>query len=331
MVIMAISLVFKKIFYYRAWEFFDAFVYTGEAGLSQHFDERGDSSRQYFYDKFYLSNQVTINALGNRIGCYEEHFSSAAKVLLLGDSQLFGSGTDDEGTFSAHLCKKYRAAVYNAARRNGIRMLKHPHYEFTSILYTVTERDAGSCHWLQSPDKNLFIKEKDNSSFLIAQTSATDIVNKAHRRIEFLRGFFGAKFDNLLSGRIIAPANRLDLMSRVAAPIGSISKLVECAREVKDVLHKRNIKVGFLVFPANRSIYPLEYGLTTDDVSLGFIDRLSEAFEHAGLATFNTRECLLRAAAAGDVSQRHDTHLNSLGYKSLTDCIDKTSLSGLFR
>lgn len=322
-------------FFFQAWEFFSLFVYEGYAERSQVFRESGDSARRYLFQRHVSENRVSVNALGNRTACYEDRLERRPRVLLIGDSQLFGSGTGDEGVFSSHLCRRYPAAVYNGARRHGLDLLAHPEWKFDAILFTLTERNtvAGRC------DPGF---EKAVAGAASRRTAASYLLPAAGERrpwleqfqagLKHLHGFLSGRFKAFALGRWFPPERHLDIAAphRVSRP-DAVARNVECARRMAAHFGAQGIPIGFLVFPAHQTIYPAELGLQVDPATLGFIDELSRALDEAGIRSLNSRQCLAEASRRVGVYHPHDSHLNGAGFGALAACLAQSRLDELFR
>ena len=333
--VVACYFAFPKLFFFRAWEFFTLFVHEGYADRSQAFRESGDSARNYLFQRHVSDNRVSVNALGDRSACYEERPQARPRVLVVGDSQLYGMGTSDEGTLPAQLCRLFGAAIYNSAGRSGLEILRHPDYRFDAVLFTRTERAMVNRDCDDSFEK--FGREGDalrsRESFLLPEGGARrSVAAQAQAGLKHLSGVITSRARALLLGRWRAPESHLDITAphRVARA-DAIARNVDCARRIEDYFRQRGLAVGFLVFPAHQTIYPAELGLRPDAATLGFIDELSRAWAKAGVRSFNSKQCLQAAAARGTVYHPHDTHLNALGYQALAECLRDSRLAPLFR
>jgi len=332
--VVAFYFAYPKPFFFQAWEFFSLFVYEGHAARSQTFRESGDSARRYLFQNPVSDNRVSVNELGNRVACYESRLERRPRVLLIGDSQLFGSGTGDEGVFSSHLCRLYPAAIYNGARKHGLEMLKHPDYGFDAILFTLTERNAanGNCAGsLEKFDENAAEPRTRESYLLPEGRDRQPWLEHFQAGIKHLHGFLSGRFKAFALGRWFPPERHLD----VAAPhrvnrSDSVARNVECARNTAAYFKAKGIAVGFLVFPAHQTLYPAELGLQVDAVTMGFVDDLSRALSEAGIRTFNAKACLQAASRERAVYNRHDSHMNAAGFGALAACLKDSRLSPLF-
>jgi hypothetical protein len=256
-------------------------------------------------------------------------------VLLVGDSQLFGSGTGDDGIFSSQLCGLFDAAIYNGSRRHGLELLRHPDYRFDAILFTQSERTLvhGGCEWLPDGLAASLERPRSRASYLLPdERNRRPVSDQVEAAASHLSGVLESKMRLLEAGRWTAPEGHLDITAphRVTGPKAGADGL-ECAKRAERFFAQRGIKAGFLVFPAHQTIYPGELGVTLDEATSTFIDELTAAWTSAGLRTVNSRRCLLDARARGVVFHPHDSHLNELGYRSLAECVAGSSLASLFR
>jgi hypothetical protein len=333
-VVIAIYFAFPQLFFFRAWEYFSLFVYEGYGARSTTFRESGDSARQYLVPRYASENRVSVNGLGNRVACFENRPDVRPRVLLIGDSQLFGSGTGDDGVFSSKLCSVFEAAIYNGARRHGLELLGHPDYRFDAILFTQTERALarGGCEWWTGGlERNLAAGRSRESFLLPDERTRRPFAAQFEVGVSHLFDVLASKLRLLEAGRWRAPERHLDVTAphRVAST-QSVANSLQCASRVEQFFAQRGIAVGFLVFPAHQTIYADELGVTLDKPTSLFIDELTSAMAAAGLRTVNSRKCLLDARKRGSVFHPHDSHLNELGYHALAECVTGSSLARLF-
>ncbi len=336
LILYACYLSHPKIFHFRAWEFFPIFVYNGERERHQRLEESGDSSREYFIQRYVQTNNITVNEYGNRIACFDPNRQAKPAVLLLGDSQLFGSGTDDSQTFPAHLCKQHHASIYNGANKHDMDLLRHPTMRFNSVLISKTERDNFSDSFCkQLDDLEAHYDEKlPESSFQIpgGTFDQTKIMLKHGHKflMGYLRGRVKAFFYGINHGFIAPEAHPYKCRHERKDVAADIEKETACAKRITKFFHDKHMKVGFLYFPAHQTIYGKESNLTIDEGTNSFIDKMTQRLKQEGIPTFNSKQCLLNAKAKGLVYQMHDTHMNGFGYQALTECLKQSDLEKLF-
>ena len=115
-VIIYIFYLFKPdLFYFRGWEYFENLVYTKGNSHKVTLNETGDATRKYLIQRYNKLNTISINEFGNRLACYNPSIKKDKSLLMIGESQLFGSGLDDSETLSTAICKKYN--VYTCTSR----------------------------------------------------------------------------------------------------------------------------------------------------------------------------------------------------------------------
>jgi hypothetical protein len=335
LVAFAIYLSNPLSFHFRAWEFFDIFVYNGFYGRHHHLIETGDSSRDYLFQRYFAANDVSVNEFGNRIACYDPSSAAKPRVLVLGDSNLFASGTDDQATFSSRLCRLYRANVYNGSRRNELSLLRVESLRFDAILFTTTERiplaDKYCGEFKQfAAEYDRKIPDRD---IRLPDASPVSLVKMLYGANEFLMGYMKSRlhtlFNAILHGLLAPPGHIIMESHRYQRIAAVVEREVVCARKLTAFFGARGIAVGFLYFPSHQTIYRQEADFAVDDNTASFIDRMSERLAEAGLRTMNTKACLNEAKSRTLVFQMHDTHLNADGYESLAKCLGRSNLSAL--
>lgn len=112
-------------FYYRAWEYFDAFPYRSRAFppvWQRH--ESGDlSNRHLLLYRESWPTRVTADEDGFRSVPYE---AEAYPILFNGDSAVWGSGLSDRATLPYALAEQLAVPVFNGARTPLRNALLHP-------------------------------------------------------------------------------------------------------------------------------------------------------------------------------------------------------------
>ncbi|MBL0319272.1 MAG: hypothetical protein IPP74_08295 [Alphaproteobacteria bacterium] len=323
-------------FHFRSWEFLPIFIFNGELDRSQIMPESGDSAREYLIQRYTQTNHISVNEYGNRVACFDKNQQIKPAVLLFGDSQMFGSGTDDSQTFPAQLCKNYHASIYNAARNHDLDLLRHPTYHFNAILFSITERDDFStsyCSKLDEIEAHYDEKLPEQSFYIPKATFKQNWLMLRHGH-KFLMGYLRNRIKALFYGinhGFIAPDNQIIKFTHQRQDAdGDIERETACAKRLVNFFHQKHINVGFLYFPAHQTLYGKDYHLSIDEGTYTFIDKISARFKQEGLLTFNSKQCLLDAKAKGLVYQMHDTHLNGFGYYHLAECLKHSPLDTLF-
>ena len=332
LVVFAIYLFNPLAFHFRAWEFFDIFVYTGVYGRHHHVIETGDSSRQFPIQRYAASNDVSVNEFGNRIACYDPSLAAKPRVLVLGDSQLFGSGTDDAGTFPSQLCRLYHANVYNGSRRHGLSLLRVESFRFDAILFTTAERYSLADQFCSplvpfAAEYDRKISERDIRMPDASPARLVKILGQANAYFNgYLKGRLNVLFNAILLGPLAPSGHIIMVPHRYLSVAAVVEREISCAKTLAAFFEVRGITVGFLYFPAHQTVYGQEADFVVDDDTASFIDRMSDGLAEAGLRTMNTKACLKEAKSRALVYQMHDTHLNADGYGRIAECLRRSNL-----
>ena len=140
-VIIYIFYLFKPdLFYFRGWEYFENLVYAKGNSHKVTLNETGDATRKYLIQRYNKLNTISINEFGNRVACYNPTTKKDKSLLMIGESQLFGSGLDDAETLPATICKKYNVNLYNASRKNYFNLLRVEEFDFDNVIIISPER-----------------------------------------------------------------------------------------------------------------------------------------------------------------------------------------------
>jgi len=112
-------------FYYRAWEYFDAFPYRSRAFPPVwERDESGDlSNRHLLLFRESWPTRVTADQDGFRSVPYQ---AERYPILVNGDSAVWGSGLSDRATLPYALAEQLGVPVFNASRTPLGNALLHP-------------------------------------------------------------------------------------------------------------------------------------------------------------------------------------------------------------
>jgi hypothetical protein len=304
-----------KFWYFRGYEFYSDWVYTGLAEPSITMSESGDSSREFLFDRISTTNQISLNKYGHRVSpC------NYPEVVALGDSQMFGSGLSDRQTFPFQLLAEGGPCIYNAGRHNTIDAFQIPELNFTSVLVTSTERDGFTWYCDLQPESWDFSKS-DSQSLQLQRVSAPRLALETaiERTISVVRG----KVQNLLALRLQAPRSRLVKFQHSLTP-EAIKENVECVVRLNAVFAEHGLDASFLLFPAAQTIYPEDAPVQPDSVTLSFISSLSTELRLRGIRTIDSKDCLMGQQSS--MVQLHDTHLSPEGTKRLAHCVMSAQL-----
>ncbi len=124
-------------FYFRSWEYFPEVVYHKPSIVWDGY-EQGSSSRMYFF-RFQESwyTHVSCDEDGWRTVPYP---SDDYKILVLGDSQTWGSGLSDNETFPWLLAEDLKIPVFNGAKGAGsANVFKKPSNRHVNIVVHVID------------------------------------------------------------------------------------------------------------------------------------------------------------------------------------------------
>ena len=132
-----------EVLYYRAWEFFDEVAYLAKKEIAWDWNESGDLSRKYLVH-FQESTRTSVSTDrdGFRLGRPEE---GQLRILVSGDSFIFGSGLSDQETMPWRLSHYLGRPVFNGGRTSLENNLANPALENIEIVIEgVAERNCRS-------------------------------------------------------------------------------------------------------------------------------------------------------------------------------------------
>lgn len=304
----------KTYWYFRGYEYYSEWVYTGLADPDIVMRESGDSSREYIFDHISKINSISLNEFGDRdITC------SSPSVIGLGDSQMFGSGLDDEETFPAYVHEIGGPCMYNAGRHSVLDSLRNPNIRTKEVLVTSTERDGFIWYCETSPSEwDLSFEPADN--FMLRQQFSlrAAVATAFDRTMNVLR----SKIQNLIALRINAPDERLIKYQHSFSEVDLEANL-DCLEQMKYRFDKEGIESTYMLFPAAQTMYPKSAPREVDGFTLTFISKLSIEASERGINVVDSRTCLLSNPA--DTHQLHDTHMSGVGMKALAKCYVETT------
>ena len=306
-------IVSKDLWYFRGYEYYSDWVYPGLASPNTVMNESGDSAREFLFDSVSKRNRITLNQYGDRsIPCLHP------TVIGLGDSQMFGSGLDDQETFPYFVYKHGGPCIYNAGRHSILEALRNPAIRTNSVLVTSTERDGFTWYCEVSPSKwDLSVLPSEN--FILKQEFSLRVAFKTafNRTVNVLH----TKIQNLLALRVFAPKSRL-IKYQHTFQQEDLFKNMECLNEMNHRFISEGIHATYLLFPAAQTLYPTDAKKSVDDFTLSFITSLSELAKSNGIQVLDSRKCL--EVSAKNMNQLHDTHLSSEGMDRLATCYVKS-------
>lgn len=310
LVVSALWITDKKFWYFRGYEFYSDWVYTGLSEPNVVMRESGDSAREYLVDRQSSQNSISLNEFGHRVSpC------SNPTVLGLGDSQLFGSGVDDRETFPFQVFRNGGPCIYNAGRHNTLESFQIPGLNVHTVLITSTERD-GFRWYCDLPPESWDLEKKSKSELILKRVTAPRLAlsTAIRRTISVVR----LKTQNLLALRIVAPSARLIKFEHRVSP-GELEKDLTCAIRVDKFLREKGFETAFLLFPSAQTLNPDSVQREIDDQTLNFITNLTGALTAQGLKTVDSKKCL--DSNGNKYVQLHDTHLSPLGMEKLARCV----------
>lgn len=328
-IIFVAYLLKPTLFHFRALELYEIFVFNGVHSLKQTMVESGDSSREFLIQRYQSKNDISVNELGNRISCFDKQDKSKKSVLLLGDSQLWGAGVDDKNIFSSQLCKQFNANIYNAASKNGLRLITTEEYKFDSILFTTDERRPLSSYCSQLNNLEANYHKKTPLEFMTIKTSFNSLIAMITGSFSFIDGYLRNRVHALFSlYKTVAPEDHL-IKHQHSKSTADIAADMACAIRIRDFFLLKNVQVGFLYFPAHQTIYGREGHL--NNVTRNFIDVMSTQLKKESIKSLNSKQCLLDGKKRTLVYQKHDSHINGNGFALLAQCTAASDLAALFK
>lgn len=327
--------IFPSLFYFRAWEYFDNLVYTGYYNTSVSISESGDASRAYLNQRYTSdSHKVSVNNFGNRVACYSalRGDSRNKSVIMVGDSQLFGSGLSDEETLPKQLCNIYPdVSIYNASRRHGLGLLNNPSYSFNTIIFTSIERGGLASQYcppsFAGAGKAPLLDDK------YYEIKSIPILEFLKINLNFLFGYAQSRLALLWQpDHYISPVEPIFLARHVHTD-DDVRKEVECAKKLESHYSALGYKVGFIYFPSQQTILSKFFNLEIDSMTRNYLPNIYTKFKAENLNTVDSLSCLMDgydSASINSPSEFHDTHLSAAGISRLSKCIEHSMLAKLF-
>lgn len=299
----------KTLWYFRGYEYYSDWVYTGLAESDVVMTESGDSSREYIFDRVSSRNTISLNEFGDR-----ETPCSSPTVVGLGDSQMFGSGLTDNETFPSYVYQLGGPCMYNAGRHSILDALRNPKVRAEKVLVTSTERD-GFVWYCDTPPNDWNLSLAPPESFVLRQNFSLRVAVKVafDRTIHVLK----SKVQNAIALRINAPGERL-IKYQHAFNEQDLVKNLSCLEEMSVRFKQENIDATYMLFPAAQTLYPNSAPLDVDKFTLNFISSLSTRARQLGIQIIDSRMCLIDSHEM--THQLHDTHLSAAGMKALAAC-----------
>lgn len=306
----------KTYWYFRGYEYYSDWVYTGLVDPDIVMRESGDSSREYIFDHISKINSISLNEFGDR-----EITCSNPSVIGLGDSQMFGSGLADEETFPAYVHEIGGPCMYNAGRHSVLDALRNPKVRTKEVLVTSTERD-GFVWYCETPPSKWDLRIEPADNFVLRQEFSlrAAVATAFDRTMNVLR----SKIQNGIALRINAPAERL-IKYQHSFSQEDLEANLDCLEQMKHRFSKEGIESTYMLFPAAQTMYPKSAPREVDDFTLMFISRLSEEARERRINLIDSRTCLLGSPT--NTHQLHDTHMSADGMKTLASCYVSASSS----
>ncbi len=328
--IILIYLLLPKLFFFRGWEFFDTYVYKQNSKLSYTLNESGDASRNYVFQKHLKNNQITINKYGNRVACYDPEDKKS--ILILGDSQAFGSALSDEETLPKLMCNYYKdISIYNGARRHGILLNKAKDLQFNRILFTSAER-FGFRHYCNTKNiNNYLIKDISNKKFELRKIRYVSFLKK---QIKYLNFYLQKRSEIILNPNYkIYPPDDYILMVEHSYSKDIKYKEIDCIKKLSELFTAKDYQVGFIYFPGKQTVLHRELHLSLNDETKNFIPKMTKLMNDTDIATFDTKKCLFIESKKSNIQiyNYHDTHLTIDGVKTLYSCLINSNINKILK
>ncbi len=318
-VIIFLFLFNPKLFYFRSWEFFDDFVYKGLKSKTHIFEESGDLSRGYLFQKFSKKNKISVNDLGNRLACFNNMNQNSA--LMLGSSALFGSYISDEETLPKLLCKNYpEISFYNGSRIHEMNLLKIKEFKFDTIIFTAAEFEGFDkyCRVLDTFKKDRTIL---SSNDLKIKNMKYNWNNKdlLKRPIKYLSFKLNVLLDT--SKTFLSPNEHIYLNRTLQQ---KEEKEINCIKELNNYFKKQKLKTIFLYFPEKRTIIPNTNIKKESHANKSYISSISTKLFENNINYLDTVKCLSKSKNHNkNIFYFHDTHMTPYGIKELSNCFMK--------
>jgi len=327
--LIILYLLFPKLFFFRGWEFFDTFAYKQNNKLSFKVNESGDASRDFILQRYFKENIITINKFGNRIACYDS--KKTKSVLVLGTSQTFGSGQNDDETFPKLLCNHYKdISIYNGARKHGILLNKSKNLYFNKILFIAPERWGFRNYCNTKNINNYLIKDLDDNEF---ELQKINYINFLWHQIRYLKNYLQNRSEIILDPTTtIFPPD--DYIINVKYTLSKDVKYEEinCIKKLDKLFKTNNYDVGFMYFPEKQTVLHNQLTIPLDEETKNFIPNMTNLMVRSNIKTYDTKKCIVNKSkkTISKIYNYHDSHLTFDGTKILFNCLINSDLKRLF-
>lgn len=288
--------------YYRPWEYFDEIAYrTPAVPASWDRPEAGDLTRHHlvFYQE---SRRTRVTADGDGFRANPAR-PGPYRIVVAGDSSVFGSGLSDDETLSWRLAERTGAATFNAGRTTLWNALLRPDLQQVELVVDcVTERVLHKVGGVERPRAYQPIAPNDTPLWRVLLEvppqryslpyKAPFLARRAARdALELFRG--GRRERIILAYRV--DESQLDDM---------VDRIVERAREVE----ARGMGYLFVAIPSKQTVHDPEVGGLTAEL----IPRLAAALAGRAVRMVDLRSAFLEHGSE-DLFHPYDTHWSAAG------------------
>jgi len=308
-----------KMFYNRPWEYFHDITYKFSQYNSvwDEFETSDLTRDNYFYYQDPHKTYVSVDKDGFRSNKFN---SKNYKVLITGDSTIFGSGLSDNETLPWKISEAIDTPVFNGGRTSLWNILKRKELLNVEIIVDcVTERDVKNGVFMSLAESRYQsikqISKIETASALLSEVSPqryllTSIIMRVILRIsnDIILLLTSSKQEYLFHSH---HSTQLDLDSSVAAII-----------KRKEIVEASGLSYVFIAVPAKQSVYDDN----VDPFTKNYINTLTDELVKNNVKTINILK-VFRENSTKKLFHNFDSHWNSNGTKIASSVISEYLIS----
>ena len=255
----------------------------------------------------------------DRLGNRNDEFVQTPDIVLVGDSDLTGSGVSQENTLVNLINQDGRYRAYSIAPKGMDELMTMMTYGVidtpTVVVYQRIERETLSIPPIRSAGASLGGRELSRIRTNTAAAVAFEAMDKIHAQRPFRYLQARLRGTNGLANSIQSSVDSSFFFLRYAAihavnyasSDGDLNHVAEALVRYRDFLASRNIEFVFLPVPNKATIY---HDLVPLDSQPVFLARLIQRLKADSIRVVDTFEMFTRAAKRELLYFQDDTHWN---------------------
>ena len=287
--------------YYRHWE--RSFSKLSMSGHLENYDENMLTIGDLAFSKYVLPEDyeyIPVKFSTDELGFRNLHFNRSPDLVIIGDSNSFGSRISDAQTYSNILNEK----GFNVLNLSGLsvqgflKMIELGIIEKPSVVVLCQiERNIGLDFIVGDNE----LRENYLKSFPLINKVISSLVGLNY--IKFLK----SKIYNWLKSKELYD-NEVLFLNSFNPNRNDVGLLVSNLISVKEILNKEEIELLYVTIPDKETFY----GLVNDT----FLYQINNELTKNGISSLNPIEVFKRLSISPYF--KDDTHINSIGHESLS-------------